>query len=349
MSGDVDERGRPGAHRPRRGRQHHQGDHQGHRDRHRRARRDRAVRLVLRRACAPRRGALPAPARCADVFSLSVNKPNLLFGLIIGAAVVFLFSGLAINAVARAAGRVVLEVREQFRDHPGIMDYTEKPDYGASSTSAPRTRCASWPRPGLLAVLAPIAVGFGLGYAPLGAFLAGAIAAGVLMAVFLSNSGGAWDNAKKLVEDGDARRQGLRGARGHRHRRHRRRPVQGHRRPGPQPADQGDEPRRPADRADGREVRRRQPEREHRRCASSSGSWPSPASSRAVVVCNRAPSTWALRGRRRRPGEDQRLSRRPRRRPRRRGHRPAARGAGGGGLHRRRRRRAARATSRCAP
>jgi K(+)-stimulated pyrophosphate-energized sodium pump len=116
--------------------------------------------------------------------------------------VVFLFSGLAIQAVSRAAGRVVFEVREQFRTKPGIMDYTEKPDYAASSTSAPRTRCASWPPPACWPVLSPIAVGFALGYQPLGAFLAGSIAAGVLMAVFLSNSGGAWDNAKKLVEDG---------------------------------------------------------------------------------------------------------------------------------------------------
>ena len=135
-------------------------------------------------------------------FSLSIERPNLLFGLIIGASVVFLFSGLAINAVARAAGRVVYEVRQQFLDHPGIMDFTEKPDYARVVDICTKDSLRELATPGLLAVLAPIAVGFGLGYAPLGAFLAGAISAGVLMAVFLANSGGAWDNAKKLVEDG---------------------------------------------------------------------------------------------------------------------------------------------------
>ncbi len=136
-------------------------------------------------------------------FTLSVDKPNVLVGLIIGAAVVFLFSGLAISAVSRAAGRVVYEVREQFRTHPGIMDYSERPDYGRVVDICTKDSLRELATPGLLAVLAPIAVGFGLGYAPLGAYLAGAIAAGVLMAVFLANSGGAWDNAKKLVEDGN--------------------------------------------------------------------------------------------------------------------------------------------------
>jgi K(+)-stimulated pyrophosphate-energized sodium pump len=78
---------------------------------------------------------------------LVIGNPDILVGVIIGAAVVFLFSGLAINAVGRAAGAVVFEVRRQFREHPGIMDYTEKPEYGRSSTSAPGTRCASWSRP----------------------------------------------------------------------------------------------------------------------------------------------------------------------------------------------------------
>ncbi|MFN2524495.1 MAG: sodium-translocating pyrophosphatase [Mycobacteriales bacterium] len=140
--------------------------------------------------------------RQAGDFSLSIEKPNLLFGLIIGAAVVFLFSGLAINAVSRAAGRVVFEVREQFRTKPGIMNYTEKPDYARVVDICTKDSLRELATPGLLAVLSPVAVGFALGYQPLGAFLAGAIAAGVLMAVFLSNSGGAWDNAKKLVEDG---------------------------------------------------------------------------------------------------------------------------------------------------
>jgi K(+)-stimulated pyrophosphate-energized sodium pump len=138
----------------------------------------------------------------AGTFSLSIDRPNVLVGLIIGGAVVFMFAGLLIRAVGRAAGRVVLEVRNQFRIHPGIMDYTEKPDYGAVVDICTKDSLRELATPGLLAVLTPIAVGFAFGYAPLGAFLAGAIAVGVLMAVFLSNSGGAWDNAKKLVEDG---------------------------------------------------------------------------------------------------------------------------------------------------
>jgi len=143
-----------------------------------------------------------AAGKTAATFSLSIERPNLLFGLIIGASVVFFFSGLAISAVGRAAGRVVFEVREQFRTKPGIMNYTEKPDYGAVVDICTRDSLRELATPGLLAVLAPIAVGFAFGYAPLGAYLAGAIAAGVLMAVFLANSGGAWDNAKKLVEEG---------------------------------------------------------------------------------------------------------------------------------------------------
>jgi len=139
----------------------------------------------------------------AGTFSLSVDKPNVLVGVMIGAAVVFYFSGLAIMAVGRAAGRVVYEVREQFRNHPGIMDFTEKPEYGRVVDICTRDSLRELATPGLLAVLTPIAVGFAFGYAPLGSFLAGAIAAGALMAVFLANSGGAWDNAKKLVEDGN--------------------------------------------------------------------------------------------------------------------------------------------------
>jgi len=133
---------------------------------------------------------------------LDVADPRNLVGLIIGAAVVFLFSGLAVNAVSRAAGAVVVEVREQFRLHPGIMKGTEKPDYGRVVDICTRDSLRELVTPGLLAVMAPIAVGFGLGVGALGAYLAGAIGTGTLMAVFLSNSGGAWDNAKKMVEDG---------------------------------------------------------------------------------------------------------------------------------------------------
>ncbi|MEU0281853.1 MULTISPECIES: sodium-translocating pyrophosphatase [unclassified Streptomyces] len=134
--------------------------------------------------------------------SLDISQPNNLVGLILGAAVVFLFSGLAINAVSRSAGSVVYEVRRQFREHPGIMDYTEKPEYGRVVDICTKDALRELATPGLLAVLTPIAVGFSLGVGALGSFLAGAIGTGTLMAVFLANSGGAWDNAKKLVEDG---------------------------------------------------------------------------------------------------------------------------------------------------
>src|SRR5579875_807720 len=136
-------------------------------------------------------------------FALDVSHPNNLFGLIIGASVVFLFSGLAISAVARAAGRVVVEVRDQFHNEPGLMDGTVRPDYARVVDICTRDSLRELATPGLLAVLAPIATGFWLGWEPLGCYLAGAIAAGVLMAILLANSGGAWDNAKKLVEDGN--------------------------------------------------------------------------------------------------------------------------------------------------
>ncbi|WP_332644688.1 sodium-translocating pyrophosphatase [Aeromicrobium sp.] len=133
----------------------------------------------------------------------NVADPSNLFGLILGAAVVFLFSGLAINAVGRAAGAVVYEVRRQFREIPGIMEGTGRPEYGKVVDICTRDSLRELATPGILAIFAPIAVGFGLGIGPLGAYLAGAIGTGVLMAVFLANSGGAWDNAKKLVEDGN--------------------------------------------------------------------------------------------------------------------------------------------------
>src|SRR4051812_24336918 len=136
-------------------------------------------------------------------FSAQVFSPNVLVGLLIGAAVVFMFSGLAISAVGRAAGAVVYEVRRQFKEIPGIMEGTGRPEYGKVVDICTRDSLRELATPGLLAIMAPIAVGFGLGVAPLAGYLAGAIGAGTLMAIFLANSGGAWDNAKKLVEDGN--------------------------------------------------------------------------------------------------------------------------------------------------
>ncbi len=133
---------------------------------------------------------------------INVANPTTFIGLLIGGSVAFLFSSLAIRAVGRSAGTVVQEVRRQFREHPGIMDRTEKPEYGRViyiCTAAAQRELAT---PALLAVLAPVIIGFGISYFALGAFLAAAIVTGQLMANFLSNSGGAWDNAKKYIEDG---------------------------------------------------------------------------------------------------------------------------------------------------
>jgi len=133
---------------------------------------------------------------------INVANPTIFIGLLIGGSIAFLFSSLAIRAVGRSAGTVVHEVRRQFREHPGIMDYTEKPEYGnviSICTAAAQRELAT---PALLAVLSPVIVGFGISYFALGAFLTGTILTGQLMANFLSNSGGAWDNAKKYIEDG---------------------------------------------------------------------------------------------------------------------------------------------------
>jgi K(+)-stimulated pyrophosphate-energized sodium pump len=137
-----------------------------------------------------------------NMFNTQIVTPSTLVGLLLGAAVVFLFSGLAINAVTRAAGAIVFEVRRQFREHPGIMDYTEKPEYARVVDICTRDSLRELATPGLLAALTPVVVGFGLGVGALAGFLAGAIGTGCLMAVFLANSGGSWDNAKKIVEDG---------------------------------------------------------------------------------------------------------------------------------------------------
>ncbi|WP_427384599.1 sodium-translocating pyrophosphatase [Janibacter sp. G56] len=131
-----------------------------------------------------------------------ITTPSTLVGVLLGAAVVFLFSGLAINAVTRAAGAIVFEVRRQFREHPGIMTYDEKPDYAKVVDICTKDSLRELATPGLLAALTPVAVGFGLGLGALAGFLAGAIGTGCLMAVFLANAGGSWDNAKKIVEDG---------------------------------------------------------------------------------------------------------------------------------------------------
>ena len=145
---------------------------------------------------------LGALGSAADEFPIRIDNPDVLVGLLLGGSVAFLFSSLAIRAVGRAAMQVVVEVRNQFRDHPGIMDYTEKPDYGRVVDICTRTSLRELMTPGLLAVLSPVIAGFFLGAEALGAFLAGSILTGQLLAVMLSNAGGAWDNAKKFIEEG---------------------------------------------------------------------------------------------------------------------------------------------------
>ena len=132
----------------------------------------------------------------------SLVEPRVFIGLLVGGAAPFLFCSFAINAVSRAAFQLVEEVRRQFREIPGIMDRTAKPDYARCVEIATAAAQKELLGPGILAICLPILVGFGLGAAALGGYLAGAIVSGQLMAVLLANSGGAWDNAKKKIEDG---------------------------------------------------------------------------------------------------------------------------------------------------
>jgi K(+)-stimulated pyrophosphate-energized sodium pump len=143
-----------------------------------------------------------ATGTLANAIPINVADPKTFVGLLVGGSVAFLFSSLAIRAVSRTAGTIVEEVRRQFREKPGIMARTERPDYGAVIDICTGASLRELATPALLAVLTPVIIGFGIGYLALGAFLAAAIVTGQLMANFLSNSGGAWDNAKKYIEDG---------------------------------------------------------------------------------------------------------------------------------------------------
>ncbi|MBI4381664.1 MAG: sodium-translocating pyrophosphatase [candidate division NC10 bacterium] len=133
---------------------------------------------------------------------IQVNLPEVFIGLLIGGAVPFLFSSFAIQAVSRAAFLLVEEVRRQFREKPGIMEFKEKPDYGRCVEIVTAAAQKELIGPAILSIVSPILVAFAFGAAALGGFLAGAILTGQLMAVFLSNTGGAWDNAKKKIEEG---------------------------------------------------------------------------------------------------------------------------------------------------
>jgi K(+)-stimulated pyrophosphate-energized sodium pump len=121
---------------------------------------------------------------------------------LIGGAVPFLFSAFALKAVGRAAHQVVEEVRRQFREKPGILEWKEEPDYGRCVEIVTATAQKELIGPGILGIFAPILVAFALGPGALGGFLAGAILTGQLLAVFMANTGATWDNAKKKIEDG---------------------------------------------------------------------------------------------------------------------------------------------------
>jgi len=133
--------------------------------------------------------------------AINVADPKIFIGLLIGGAVPFLFSALAIRAVGRTAGVVVQEVRKQFADGK-IMKGEKEPEYGPVIDICTEASLRELTTPALLAVLAPVVVGFGIDWKALGAFLAAVILVGQLMANYLSNAGGAWDNAKKYIEDG---------------------------------------------------------------------------------------------------------------------------------------------------
>ncbi len=146
-----------------------------------------------------------------DALPINVADPKVFIGLLIGGAVPFLFSALAIRAVGRTAGVVVQEVRRQFADGR-IMAGTKRPDYGPVIDICTTASLRELATPALLAVLTPVIVGFGINFFALGAFLAAVILTGQLMANYLSNAGGAWDNAKKYIEDGH---EGGKGSEGH--------------------------------------------------------------------------------------------------------------------------------------
>jgi K(+)-stimulated pyrophosphate-energized sodium pump len=132
---------------------------------------------------------------------INVAEPKTFIGLLVGGSIAFLFSALAIRAVGRTAGVVVQEVRSQFADGK-IMSGEKQPDYGPVIDICTAASLRELATPALLAVLSPVIIGFGIGYAALGGFLAAVILTGQLMANYLSNAGGAWDNAKKYIEDG---------------------------------------------------------------------------------------------------------------------------------------------------
>ncbi|MDD5032805.1 MAG: sodium-translocating pyrophosphatase [Candidatus Pacebacteria bacterium] len=137
------------------------------------------------------------------VVSFLINDPKVLAGLFIGGLLPYYFGALSMQAVGRAAGFVVEEVRRQFKEKPGIMDRTEKPDYGRAVDIVTKAALRQMIIPALIPVVAPIVVGFVLGVEALGGLLVGSIITGIFVAISMTSGGGAWDNAKKFIEDGN--------------------------------------------------------------------------------------------------------------------------------------------------
>ena len=141
-------------------------------------------------------------AEAVQLKNIDLLDSRVIIGLFIGGMLPFLFSAMTMESVSKAAYKMIEEVRRQFREKPGIMKGTEKPDYKSCVAISTTAALKEMLVPGIMAVLSPLAVGLLLGPASLGGLLAGALVTGVMLAIFMSNSGGAWDNAKKYIEDG---------------------------------------------------------------------------------------------------------------------------------------------------
>ena len=141
-------------------------------------------------------------SQIANLDKIDLLDPNVVAGLLIGGMLTMLFSALTMNSVGKAANQMIEEVRRQFREFPGIMEGTQKPDYATCVDISTGAALKEMLLPGILAIVCPIAVGLILGTEALGGLLAGALVTGVLMAITMSNAGGAWDNAKKYIENG---------------------------------------------------------------------------------------------------------------------------------------------------
>ena len=142
-------------------------------------------------------------AQAAELQMIDILDPFVIIGLLLGGMLPFLFSALTMSSVSKAAESMIREVRRQFKEHTGILKGTERPDYRTCVSIAATSALKEMILPGAIAIVAPLLVGFLLGPAALGGLLAGSVVTGVLMAIFMSNSGGAWDNAKKYIEGGN--------------------------------------------------------------------------------------------------------------------------------------------------